>query len=252
MTNETKPSDMHKYGLIGHNIDYSFSKAYFNQKFKDLDINAEYDNYDIDHILKLKNVLHKEKDLKGLNVTIPYKESVIDFIDVLDANAKAIGAVNTIKIQNNRLYGYNTDVYGFIKSLFPLLEKHHKKALVLGSGGASKAVCHGLSSFDISYKIVSRKPQPQKQLSYEQLDEKVIKAHKLIINCTPLGTYPDIQQSPNIPYQYLTKKHMLYDLVYNPKITTFLAQGNAQKAKICNSYDMLKFQAEKAWEIWNK
>ena len=119
MTNETKPSGMHKYGLIGQNIDYSFSKAYFNQKFKDLDINAEYDNYDIDHILKLKNVLHKEKDLKGLNVTIPYKESVIDFIDVLDANAKAIGAVNTIKIQNNKLYGYNTDVYGFIKSLFP-------------------------------------------------------------------------------------------------------------------------------------
>lgn len=243
---------MHKYGLIGKNIDYSFSKAYFNQKFKDLNINAKYDNYDIDHILKLKNILHKEKDLKGLNVTIPYKESIIDFMDILDSNAKAIGAVNTVKIQNNKLYGFNTDIYGFTKSLFPLLEKHHNKALVLGSGGASKAICQGLKSFDITYKIVSRNSKDKNKLNYQQLDEEIVKFHKLIINCTPLGTYPDIQQSPNIPYQFLTKKHLLYDLVYNPKITTFLAQGRQQSAKICNGYDMLKFQAEKAWDIWNE
>lgn len=242
---------MHKYGLIGKNIDYSFSKAYFNQKFKDLNIKAKYDNYDIDHILKFKNILHKEKHLKGLNVTIPYKESIIDFIDDLDYNAKTIGAVNTIKVENNKLYGYNTDIYGFIKSLFPLLEKHHKKALVLGSGGASKAICQGLKSFDISYKIVSRNPKQNAQISYDQIDEKIILSHKIIINCTPLGTYPNIQNSPDIPYQFLTKKHLLYDLVYNPKVSTFLAQGKQQNAKICNGYDMLKFQAEKSWEIWN-
>lgn len=242
---------MDKYGLIGKNIDYSFSKAYFNQKFKDLNINSVYDNYDIDHVLKLKNILHKDKDLKGLNVTIPYKESVIDFIDVMDSNAKAIGAVNTIKIKNNKLYGYNTDVYGFIKSLFPLLEKQHKKALILGSGGASKAICQGLKSFDITYKVVSRYPKNKKQLSYQRLDQDVVNAHKLIINCTPIGTYPEIEKSPDIPYEFLTKKHLLYDLVYNPKVTTFLAQGRNHNCKICNGYDMLRFQAEKSWEIWN-
>jgi len=242
---------MHKYGLIGKDIGYSFSKTYFNQKFKDLNIEAVYKNFDIENILKIKTVLNREKNLKGLNVTIPYKESVIEFLDELDKTAESIGAVNTIKIVDNKLYGYNTDVYGFMTSLFPLLEKQHQKALVLGSGGASKAICHALKSFDIAYKIVSRQPT-QNQIGYADINEKIINSYHLIINCTPLGTYPDIGKSPDIPYQYLSSKHLLYDLVYNPKVSTFLAQGKAQKTKICNGYDMLKFQAEKAWEIWNE
>lgn len=251
MTNKTKQSDMHKYGLIGKDIDYSFSKAYFNKKFESYNIDAIYENFDIDSILKIKGVLHKEKNLKGLNVTIPYKQSVIEFIDILDDNSKAIGAVNTIKLKNNKLFGYNTDVYGFVKSLFPLLEKHHQKAIVLGTGGASRAICHGLDSFDISYVIVSRNPKMKNHISYEDLNQDIIESHKLIINCTPLGTYPNINQSPDIPYEFIGNKHLLYDLVYNPKVSTFLAQGHNQNAKICNGYDMLKFQAEKSWEIWN-
>jgi shikimate dehydrogenase len=251
MTNKTKLSDMHKYGLIGKNIDYSFSKAYFNKKFENFNIDAEYQNFDIDNILKIKAILHNEKNLKGLNVTTPYKQVVIDYIDVIDEDAKAIGAVNTIKLKDNKLYGYNTDVYGFVKSLFPLLEKHHQKAIVLGTGGASKAICHGLNSFDISYLIVSRNLKMKNHISYADLDQDIIESHKLIINCTPLGTSPNIHQSPDIPYEYIGKKHLLYDLVYNPKVSTFLAQGNNQGAKICNGYDMLRFQAEKSWEIWN-
>lgn len=250
MINETKQNAMHKYGLIGKNIDYSFSKAYFNRKFENLNIDAAYENFDIDNILKIKSVLNREKDLRGLNVTIPYKESVIEFLDILDKTAKAVGAVNTIKLVDNKLFGFNTDVYGFMKALFPLLEKHHQKALVLGSGGASKAICYALKSFDIQYKIVSRQPD-NNQVSYSDLNEKIIKSHHLIINCTPLGTYPNIEEYPDIPYSHLTQKHLLFDLIYNPKVSTFLAQGNLHKTKICNGYDMLKHQAEKAWEIWN-
>ncbi|MBS3737651.1 shikimate dehydrogenase family protein [Mesohalobacter halotolerans] len=241
---------MHKFGLIGKDIDYSFSKTYFTQKFDNLNIDATYENYDIDNILKLKSVLIREKNLKGLNVTIPYKQSVIEFLDQLDQTAKAVGAVNTIKIVQNKLYGYNTDVFGFMSALFPLLEKHHQKALVLGSGGASKAICYALKSFDIDYKIVSRQPV-NNQIHYNDINKNTMNAHYLIINCTPLGTYPNIDESPDIPYAYLNQKHFLFDLVYNPKVSTFLAQGNNQGAKICNGYDMLRFQAEKSWEIWN-
>lgn len=251
MTNRIKRSDMHKYGLIGKEIDYSFSKAYFNKKFEKFNIDAQYENFDMDNILKIKSILHKEKNLKGLNVTTPYKQDVIDFIDIIDDNAKAIGAVNTIKLKDNKLFGYNTDVYGFVKSLFPLLEKHHQKAIVLGTGGASRAICHGLTSFDISYLIVSRNPTMKNHISYEDLDKDIMESHKLIINCTPLGTSPNIHQSPDIPYKFVGRKHLLYDLVYNPKVSTFLAQGNNQGAKICNGYNMLRFQAEKSWEIWN-
>ncbi|NBC59064.1 MAG: shikimate dehydrogenase [Bacteroidetes bacterium] len=241
---------MHKFGLIGKDIDYSFSKTYFTQKFDNLNIDATYENFDIDNILKLKSVLIREKKLKGLNVTIPYKQSVIEFLDQLDQTAKAVGAVNTIKIVQNKLYGYNTDVFGFMSALFPLLEKHHQKALVLGSGGASKAICYALKSFDIDYKIVSRQPA-NNQIHYNDINKNTMNAHYLIINCTPLGTYPNIDESPDIPYTYLNQKHFLFDLVYNPKVSTFLAQGNNQGAKICNGYDMLRFQAEKSWEIWN-
>ena len=242
---------MHKFGLIGKDIDYSFSKTYFNKKFENLNIDAVYENFDIDNILKIKSILNREKNLQGLNVTIPYKESIIEFLDQLDQTAKAVGAVNTIKIVNNKFYGYNTDVFGFMSALFPLLEKHHQKALVLGSGGASRAICYALKSFDIDFKVVSRQPT-KNQIHYTDIDKKTINSHYLIINCTPLGTYPNIDESPDIPYAYLNQKHFLFDLVYNPKVSTFLAQGKSQKAKICNGYDMLKFQAEKAWQIWHK
>ncbi len=251
MIKQEKTKNMDKYGLIGRDIDYSFSKAYFTKKFQDLNINAVYDNYDIEDILKIKDILQKEKNLKGLNVTIPYKESIIQFLDRVEDNAQNIGAVNTIKFENQKLIGHNTDVYGFIRSIFQLLEKQHQKALVLGSGGASKAVCSGLKSFDIDYLVVSRSPKNSTQISYQSLNQEIIEAHKLIINCTPLGTQPNIHKSPDIPYQFIGSKHFLYDLVYNPKVTTFLAQGSNQGAKICNGYDMLRFQAEKSWEIWN-
>jgi shikimate dehydrogenase len=242
---------MYKFGLIGKDIEYSFSKAYFTNKFQKFNINAIYENFDIDDISKIKSVIQKEKDLRGLNVTIPYKQAVISYLDEIDDNAKSIGAVNTIKFENGKLIGYNTDVYGFIKSIFSLLEKQHQKALVLGSGGASKAICSGLKSFDIDYQVVTRTPKDDSQMKYSQLDQEIIESHKLIINCTPLGTHPNINQSPDIPYEYIGHKHFLFDLVYNPKVTTFLAQGSNQGAKICNGYDMLRFQAEKSWEIWN-
>jgi shikimate dehydrogenase len=251
MIRKTKVNIMRNFGLIGKNIDYSFSKAYFTKKFEKYNIEAKYFNFDIDDISKIKEIIKKEDNLEGLNVTIPYKQSVMEFLDEIDDNAKTIGAVNTIKFKNGKLIGYNTDVYGFIKSLFPLLEKQHQKALVLGAGGASKAVCSGLDSFDIDYKIVSRTPKNETQISYKEVDKETIDSHKLIINCTPLGTHPNIHESPDIPYEFIGQKHFLFDLVYNPNVTTFLAQGSNQGAKICNGYDMLRFQAEKAWEIWN-
>ena len=242
---------MRKFGLVGKNIDYSFSKAYFRNKFQKFNIDAEYENFDIDDIKEFKKIIKKEKKLAGLNVTTPYKESIMDLLDDIDDNAKNIGAVNTIKITDGKLIGFNTDAYGFVKSLFTLLEKQHQKALVLGSGGASKAICSGLKSFDVEYLVVTRKPKNDNQISYEQLSQDIIEDHKLIINCTPLGTHPNIHQSPDIPYKHIGFKHFLYDLVYNPKVTTFLAQGSNQGAKICNGYDMLRFQAERSWEIWN-
>ncbi|PZD79466.1 shikimate dehydrogenase [Mesonia sp. K7] len=241
---------MKLYGLVGKNIAYSFSRKYFQEKFKNGNIDADYQNFDIENIIDFKKILVENPNLNGLNVTIPYKEKVIPFLDEIDEQAQQIGAVNTIKFDNQKLMGYNTDAYGFMKALFPLLEKQHQKALILGKGGASKAITHVLESMDIDFTYVSRNPQGE-DFSYTDVNKEIIESHKLIINCTPLGTYPNVNQHPEISYEYLTSQHLLFDLVYNPAITTFLALGKQKNCKIANGQKMLEYQAERAWEIWN-
>ena len=242
---------MNRFGLLGKNISYSFSQGYFTQKFKDLGLtNHSYENFDIQNMEELKNVLAQD-NLKGLNVTIPYKQDVISYLDELDAKAEKIGAVNTIQFTKNGLKGFNTDAYGFKKSLEPFLKPHHRNALILGTGGASKAVRFVLDELGIANTYVSRSKK-QGQYTYEELDKDIIKKNTLIINCTPLGTFPNVEAKPQIPYQYIGAKHLLYDLIYNPEKTAFLALGEANGATICNGLKMLEQQAEKAWEIWNQ
>jgi len=209
-----------------------------------------YTNFDLEHIQEFKETL-KTPNLGGINVTIPYKKDVIPFLDSLDPVAQEIGAVNVIKIlPNQKLVGYNSDYYGFTESLKPLLNDSIKKALILGTGGASKAIAYALKQLNIQYTFVSRRPQTD-QFTYSDLDEHILNDYRLIINCTPLGTHPDIANSPEIPYGFLTKNHVLYDLIYNPSETTFLKKGKKQGATIANGSQMLVLQAEKSWEIWN-
>ncbi len=245
--------DRYKFGLVGKNISYSFSRKYFTEKFKKLGLmNNKYYNLDIPEIEEFPFLLYQRKDeFRGLNVTIPYKESIIKYLDDIDLTAKSIGAVNTIKItEENKLVGYNTDVYGFQKSIEPLLQPHHKKALILGTGGASKAVAFALKNLKISYQFVSRNLSENNFL-YSQLNQDIIQEHLVIINCTPLGTHPSVNELPAIPYQYLGSKHLLFDLIYNPSKTKFLLEGEKQQAIIKNGLEMLELQAEKSWEIWN-
>lgn len=241
-----------QYGLIGKNIGYSFSKKFFTKKFENEDLNyCKYENFDLENIFEITSVLKENQDLKGLNVTIPYKENIIPFLNQLSKNATKIGAVNTIKIsKKGKLKGYNTDFYGFKKSLKPLLEPHHKEALILGTGGASKAVAFALKKLKINFQYVSRSPI-KNGLLYEQLDNSVFEKYHLIINCTPIGTNPNINDCPSIPYQFLNKKHIAFDLIYNPEETLFLRKAAEQGAVTKNGLQMLEYQAEKAWQIWN-
>lgn len=240
------------YGLIGKNISYSFSKAYFTQKFKDLNLeNCQYLNFDLDDISSFKALFNLHKNISGLNVTIPYKQEIMPFLDGLSEEAQQIGAVNTIKIENGKLIGYNTDAYGFEQSLKSVITKTDEKALILGWGGASKAVKFVLLKLGFEVTIVSRNNTNDEFLTYKQLTKELIEQTKLIVNCTPLGTFPRVDNCPDIPYQYLNKSHVLFDLIYNPAETKFLQSGKECGAKIKNGADMLKFQAEKAWEIWN-
>ncbi|WP_194768342.1 shikimate dehydrogenase family protein [Tamlana sp. I1] len=243
---------MNKLGLLGKNISYSFSRAYFKQKFQDEHIeDTTYVNFDIEDISKFQDIIENTENLKGLNVTIPYKEAVMPFLDKINKKAKAIGAVNTIRItKKGKLVGYNTDCYGFKKTIEPFIKKHHKKALILGTGGASKAIAYSLKELNISYAYVSRKLSEHVQFSYDTLTEEDVKNHEIIINSTPLGTFPNVEECPNIPYKGITDKHLLFDLIYNPEETTFLTHGKNHGATIINGANMLKLQAEKAWSIW--
>ena len=244
---------MAKFGLIGKNIDYSFSRSYFAKKFNEEGLDHSYDNFDINEIEAFADIINNTSNLKGLNVTIPYKEEVIPFLSKLNKTAKKIGAVNTIKItKKGKLIGYNTDYYGFKKSIEPFLKSHHKNALILGTGGASKAIAYALKKLGIDYNYVSRTLSEKATFSYNTLTDNDIKTHTVIINCTPLGTHPNTNVCPDIPYDALTKDHLLFDLIYNPEETKFLAVGKAKGAEICNGYRMLELQAEKAWSIWNK
>ncbi len=241
---------MAKYGLIGKDISYSFSKSFFTEKFRIEHRKDTYDNFDIADISLFPEIIESTKGLKGLNVTVPYKESIIPFLDGLDKKAEKIGAVNTIKIKKNgKLIGYNTDHFGFAKALEDFFPFPEKTALVLGSGGASKAICYVLDTISFDYKVVSRR-KTEGFLTYEELTEKVMEEHMLIINCTPVGTYPKIEEYPHIPYQFITQDHMLFDLIYNPDKTEFLKLGFASGARIANGLKMLEQQALKSWSIW--
>lgn len=243
---------MNRYGLIGKNIDYSFSRTYFGNKFETDGLDCSYENFDIDSIQKFPDLLKNNKDLKGLNVTIPYKESIIPFLDNLDLKAEQIGAVNTIKIsKKGKLTGFNTDYYGFKKSIEPLLRSQHQRALILGTGGASKAIEFALIKLKIPYSFVTRNTS-EGLFTYSDLNKEIMESHQIIINCTPLGTHPNVDLCPDIPYKYLTSDHLLYDLVYNPSLTTFLKNGLNHGCKIMNGLTMLELQAEKAWKIWNQ
>ncbi|WP_166382179.1 shikimate dehydrogenase family protein [Polaribacter sp. 11A2H] len=243
------------FGLLGKDIEYSFSRGYFTEKFEKLDLQKyKYVNFDIQKIEDFTAVIKEGGDsLGGINVTIPYKEEVMKYLDKLDETAKAIGAVNTIKFtKRGNLKGYNSDVVGFEKSIFPLIKKHHKRALILGTGGASKAIAYALKKNDIKFKFVSRKPEGKKEISYQDLTEEMMEKYQIIINSSPVGTSPNTDRCPDIPYKFITENHLLYDLIYNPEVTTFLAKGKAQGATIKNGYEMLQLQAEESWRIWNK
>lgn len=247
---------MKKFGIIGYPLGHSFSPGYFNEKFENEGIDAHYDKYELPVITDLQAVIDYTPDLCGFNVTIPYKEKVMSYLDSVSPEARAIGAVNVVKISRkdgNKPYleGYNSDVIGFMRSIQPLLDNHHKKALILGTGGASKAVNYGLHQFGIETVLVSRS-QKDKTIQYQQITPEMLAEYTVIVNCTPCGMAPHFNECPDIPYEALSKQHLLYDLIYNPDETLFLKKGKAQGALTKNGLEMLLLQAEAGWEIWNK
>lgn len=246
---------MKKYGLLGYPLTHSFSKQYFNEIFKKEDIDSSYENFEIDAISKFPGVIQNNPELIGLNVTIPYKEQVMPFLNSINDSAREVGAVNTIKISrsagNIHLQGFNTDTHGFEFSLKPLLRPWHQKALILGTGGASKAVKYVLNKLNIAYLSASIEELKENEVAYEDIDASILREHLLIINATPLGTFPKTETFAPIPYKYIGEKHLLFDLVYNPAVTQFLAKGKSRGAAIKNGYEMLVGQAKKSYEIWN-
>jgi shikimate dehydrogenase len=247
---------MQRFGLIGYPLGHSFSKKYFTEKFVKEGIDAEYELYPIEDIDELLDLIKNTKGLEGINVTIPYKESVIKYLDEVDEKAAAIGAVNTIKLHKGKLKGFNTDYIGFKTSLvkFIVANPMPEKALILGTGGASKAVQMALLGLGIPFSLVSRNPK-EGQLSYQDFDSSInqhLSSYQLIINTTPLGMAPNTNASPELPYHLLTQDHYLYDLVYNPMVTPFMQKGIDAKCWVKNGLEMLHGQAEAAWEIWNR
>ncbi len=251
-----------QFGLIGKNISYSFSKKHFTEKFSEALFNdCSYENFSIDTIEEFPLLLKKNPNLKGLNVTIPYKVAIIPYLDLLSKRVSEIGAVNVIRFtKKGKLKGYNSDWHGFKKALQPLLKEHHKKALILGTGGASKAVGFALEQLNIYCAFASRdascpsvnEKMKQKTINYNLINATTFDNFQIIINCTPLGTSPNIKECPPIPYEFFTDKHIAFDLVYNPEVTEFLKRAKKKGAAIKNGREMLVLQAEKAWKIWNK
>jgi shikimate dehydrogenase len=241
---------MRQFGLIGYPLSHSFSKNYFSQKFIDEGIaNCNYELYPIKSIDEFPALLKTVPDLNGMNVTIPYKEAVLPFLDEVSTAVKEIGACNCIRVQDGHLYGFNTDVTGFEQTILPLLKPHHQKALILGTGGASKAVAWVFSKLGIEFTYVSREPR-EGHLAYAQLDE-LIRQYQVIVNTTPLGMQPNINQKPSLPYKNLNSQYLCYDLIYNPAKTAFLQQAELYGAVIINGSAMLQIQAEESWKIWN-
>ena len=240
------------YGLIGAKLGHSFSKDFFSKKFAKEGISAEYRNFEIDNIEKFSEII--EYGVYGLNITIPYKEQVIDFLDKIDPIAEKIGAVNVVKIVRNadnlETIGYNSDIVGFTESIRPLIENHHKKALILGTGGASKAVIEGLKLMNIRSQLVSRTKSPN-TITYSELSSNLLEEYTIIVNTTPLGMFPNTDSYPDIPYEFLSNKHLCYDLTYNPEETRFLKLSRDNGAKTKNGLEMLILQALESWRIWN-
>ena len=248
---------MKLFGVLGFPLGHSFSKKYFENKFISENIkDACFLNFEVENLDDLHELINGNPQLEGFTVTIPHKTAMFPLMNELTDEVKEIGALNVVKIKRQDgqvfLFGYNTDVYGFEKSLLSSLQPHHKQALVLGTGGAAKAVVFVLKKLGIDYLFVSRKPEDNNTLSYNNLTEEIIKSYPLIINTTPLGMFPKIDSYPEIPYEFLTDKHFLFDLVYNPEQTLFMQKGIERKAQVCNGYDMLCYQAEEAWKIWNE
>lgn len=240
---------MTRYGLIGRNLEHSFSPTYFNKKFAREGIaDHSYKLLELDTLKGLMDEVSRE-GLAGFNVTIPFKEKIINQLDELDAVARKVGAVNTVKVHDGKLYGYNTDIYGFHESLKPFI-KPDRKALILGTGGAAKAVGYVLRELNIEHRFVSRTPGFTNEIGYDNLDVFTIRDHQLIINTTPLGMYPYNEGFPPIPYHLITPEHVLYDLIYNPPETVFMKKGKDKGATVLNGQKMLELQAERSWEIW--
>lgn len=245
---------MDKYGLIGFPLGHSFSKSFFNEKFQNEGIDAEYINFEIKGIDELPEVLATNPELRGLNVTIPYKEKVLSFLDYISVEARAIGAVNVIRVDHKGddvvLKGYNSDVIGFTKSIEPLLETFHRKALILGTGGASKAINYGLKSLGLETVLVSRFERPG-TIQYKDITLDVVKEYNVIVNCTPSGMFPHYDECPDLPYEALDNHNLLYDLIYNPDETLFMKKGRERGAQTKNGLEMLLLQAFASWDFWN-
>jgi shikimate dehydrogenase len=247
---------MDKYGLIGFPLGHSFSISYFNEKFENEHINAQYINFEIPSIDGLTEILDRNPELRGLNVTIPYKEQVMKYLDAISPEAEAIGAVNVIRVthKGDKVYlkGFNSDVIGFTRSIEPLLEPAQKKALILGTGGASKAIHYGLKSLNMQTIFVSRTRHGDGFITYEEVTPELVKEYNVIINCTPVGMYPHADECPKLPYEAMDTHTLLYDLIYNPDETLFLKRGREQGATVKNGLEMLLLQAFASWDFWNR
>jgi shikimate dehydrogenase len=244
---------MEKYGIIGKTLVHSFSKKYFENKFENENISdTEFNEYELENIEEITKLVSNNPELKGFSVTIPYKEAIIPFLDEADDAVKEIGACNCVKVENGKLIGYNTDTLGFLESFLTMYEIHYFKAVILGNGGASKAVVNALEELSIDSLIVARNPKNKEEINWNDLNESHFEDVNIVVNTTPLGTFPNIDEFPNIPYSIFNEHFLAFDLIYNPEKTIFLKNAEENRAKIINGYDMLQFQADRAWEIWRK
>lgn len=241
---------MKTYGLIGEYLDHSFSKDFFTHKFTAEDIDARYENVALAHISEVESLL-KWDELDGLNVTVPYKVAILTYLDELSEEARKIGAVNTVQFLDGKKIGHNTDAFGFAQSIKPFLTFQHERAIVLGTGGASKAISYVLDNLGIDVIKISRIPKGEKQFGYDEVNDNMLRACKLVVNATPVGTFPEIDKCPQFPFEFLTEEHLVIDLIYNPNKTKFLRHAEENGAVILNGRPMLEHQALKAWEIWN-
>lgn len=242
---------MTKYGIIGYPLGHSFSRGFFTEKFTRESIDAQYLNFEIPDVAMLSDVLRDNPELRGLNVTLPHKQAVIPLLDEMSEEAMEIGAVNVIRVRNGKLKGFNSDIIGFTNSIKPLLQSHHRKALILGTGGASRAIRVGLNRLGIEWTYVSRSPR-EGMHTYADLTPKLMQDYTVIVNCSPVGMFPKVDAAPAIPYELLSPQHLLFDCVYNPEETLFMKKGRKQGATVKNGLEMLHLQAVASWKFWNK